>query len=235
MTDRSIRRAAERKAVKAARKAQRVSDAQLTANRANAQLAHGAVTPEGQAISSRNHTIHGLTAVPCEDFKVLPNENQAAYDKSLADYRKEWNPTTATEHDLVLRLVTHTWLIKRAVRLQNEILAAGEIIDPEDRRNFALYMRYDATHTRAYSKALSEIMRLRNFQMSQRKNEAILERRQLDTANRFESQKQRSELHTIKLQLLEQRTHRPAKPTEQPMTQGGADNLVDNKSCGVAF
>ena len=211
MTDRSIRRAAERKAVKAARKAARlngtlpqISEAQLTANRANAQLAHGAVTPEGQAISSRNHTTHGLTAIPTPEFKVLPDEDQSAFDRTLAAFQRDWTPSNSTEHELVHRLAVHAWLQSRALRLQNNILAeVGEIRAVEERKEFALLMRYHAANLRAFSKALSEIVRLKNFQRSQEKNQLILERRALDTQIRFESQKQKMELHIAKMQLIE--------------------------------
>jgi hypothetical protein len=187
MSPRSLRRAAERKAV---------SQSQLAANRANAQLSHGATSPEGKAVSSRNHTIHGLTAVPTASFTVLPDEDQAAYDQSLADYRKEWKPATATEHDLVNSLALHAWLRDRAIRLQDNILReVGEITAVEDRRDFALFMRYYNTHLRAYGKAFSEIMRLRNFQMRQ-------ETQTLAIQIRFESQQHKAELHAAKMELI---------------------------------
>ena len=243
MTPRSIRRAAEHKARKKAAKAARLnpipneaatasqddngsesnipSAAQFAANHANAQLSTGPTSAEGKAISSRNHTTHGLAAIPCFNFKVLPGEDQTVYDSLLATYRREWNPDTATEHDLVTRLATHAWLRDRAIRLQDQILCSvGEQIAVEQRKDIALYLRYYNTHARAYSKALAEIQRLRNFQMNQRKSEAILERRALEAQIRFESQKQKAELHTAKLdtirlkqEVLKQRNQPSTAPT----------------------
>ncbi len=235
MTNRSIRRANERKALKAARKAAKltnttvhtpetpkpVSEAQLAANRANAQLSTGPTSETGKAIASRNHTTHGLTALPESHFQVLPNENQAAYDKLLNALQTEWKPTTATEHELVTRLAVHCWLGDRALRLQHAILAeVGERIAVEERKDFSLFMRYHATHTRSFSKALSELVRLRNFQTRQQTAAAIAERRAMQAQIRFESQKQKAELHAARMEALrlkqeaiKQRNQASAKPT----------------------
>jgi hypothetical protein len=236
MTDRSIRRAAERKAVKAARKEARrsgtaspVSEAQLSANRANAQLARGAVTPEGKSISARNHTSHGLTALPTPDFKVLPGEDQNLFNAILAAFEADWTPANSTERELVHRLAVHTWLQSRALRLQNNILAeTGEIRAVEERKEFALLMRYHAANARAFSKALSEIMRLKNFQRNQEKSQAILERRALDIQIRFESQKQKSELQAARLETIHLRQeaikqrNRPSIPADVNVKKVGS-------------
>ena len=102
------------------------SPAQFAANRMNAQRSSGPTSPEGKATSSRNHTVHGLTAqVTGAAFTVLPGEDQSLYNANLADYKTEWKPTTATELDLVQRLCTHAWLRDRAQRLQDQHLALG--------------------------------------------------------------------------------------------------------------
>ena len=224
MTDRSIRRAAERKAIKAARKAAKLnptpSEAQLAANRANAALSTGPTSDEGKAIASRNHTVHGLTALPNPNFKVLPTEDQSAFDRQLARFHQDWAPTTATEEELVTRLAVHSWLSDRALRLQSQILAeVGEQIAVEERKDFALYMRYHTTHSRAFSKSLSELMRLRNFHLRQETAAAVAERRALQAQIRFESQKQKAELHAarmealrLKQEALKQRNEKAQKP-----------------------
>jgi hypothetical protein len=230
MSARSQRRAAEREALKATNQqapTQHVSDAQLAANRANAQFSHGPTSPEGIAISSRNHTIHGLTAEPAENFKVLPDENQAAYDALLTGFQDDWKPAAATEHDLVTRMATHAWLRNRAVRLQNLVLIKcdGYNFGNEDRKNFDLFARYYSAHGRAFSKALSEMMRLRNFQSRQEKDAAILDRRALDIQNRFESQKRAAEAHAAKMETvrlkqeaIKQRNQRAPKPEPAAQT-----------------
>ena len=163
-----------------------ISEAQLNANRANAQFSTGATTPEGRAISARNHLSHGLTAdAEGENFQVLPSENQTDYDKNLSDYRKEWKPGTATETDLVNRMVMHRWLRLRALRLQQALFdrKTGEVSDV---KRFELYRRYETTHERSYNKCLADLQRLRAFNLRQQ--------------NGFESQRRKNEEHAAKLQ-----------------------------------
>ena len=164
-----------------------ITAAQLEANRANAQLSRGPITSQGKAISARNHTTHGLTSEPSENFVVLPCEDQTAYNQDLADFRAEWKPITATEHDLVHRLTTHQWLRRRALRLQESLF------DPQtgamtDTKKFDLYRRYETAHERGSNKALADLMRLRAFQLRQQ--------------NGFESQRRKNAEHELKMQRL---------------------------------
>lgn len=165
-----------------------ITPAQLQANRANAQLSTGPITPEGKAVSARNNTRHGLaTESDPSAFKVLPTENQDAYNQSLAGFQKEWKPNTATEHDLVNRLAMHQWLRLRAIRLQDTLFShdTGELTDT---KKFELYRRYETTHERAFNRAFSDLLRLRSFQLRER--------------NGFESQKRKNEEHEFKMQRL---------------------------------
>jgi hypothetical protein len=164
------------------------TQAQVDANRANAKLSTGPVTAAGKATSSQNNTRHGLAGdSEADNFKVLPVENQNAYNQLLADFRKEWKPTTATEHDLVTRLVMHKWLRQRALRLQETLfsLETGELTDT---KKFELYRRYENAHERAYNKVFADLLRLRAFQLRER--------------NGFESQQRKNEEHQFKMQRL---------------------------------
>jgi hypothetical protein len=226
---RTVRRAAERAALKAARKAEKAgmtvagptpvpttepilpvaapesktaSPAQFAANRANAQFAHGATTPEGKAISARNHTTHGLTVmVSAGPFQVLATEDQSVYDNFLEALKHDWQPTNTTELDLVEKLATHTWLRRRASRLQDERIEKG-MNEMQDYKQFEVFARYHTTHMRAANKALADLMRIRNFQMRQLKDEAMLERRAQDAHIRFESQKRKAEEHAAKMETI---------------------------------
>jgi len=118
-------------------------------------------------------------------------------------------------------MASHSWLRNRAVRLQNQLIlnCGGFELGPEQRKNFELFSRYHSMHGRGFSKALSEIMRLRNFQSKQAKDAAIVERRTLDIQIRFESQKRAAELHAAKLETarlkqeaIKQRNNRSPKP-----------------------
>jgi hypothetical protein len=178
------------------------SPAQFAANQANSKLSSGPTSPGGKAISSRNNTRHGLTCqVASGALTVMPGESQAQYDSNLAAYHAEWKPTTATEIDLVQRICSHAWLRDRAQRFQDSRLHLG-ITEPNARKQFEAYSRYYTTHLRAYNKAFADLLRLKRFQMTQKKDEAMLERRAQDLEIRFESQKRKSEMHAARMESI---------------------------------
>jgi len=165
-----------------------ISEAQLAANRANAQFSTGPSSQEGLEISSRNNFRHGLTQSEGE-LILLESESKEDYTRRLNGFQKEWNPSTQTEQDLVDRLATSHWLRRRALKLQTQFLAPdGRILDE---KKFALYNRYATQHERAYNKALSDLMRIRSLQLRER--------------NGFESQKRKDELHAFKMKAAKAR------------------------------
>jgi hypothetical protein len=129
MTARSIRRAAERKAQKAAEKEARlqptetesISEARLAANRANAQLSTGARTPEGKAISSMNAVKTGLTGRTV----LLPSDDAEAYQQHLTAYESEFQPVGLRERELVQSLADIQWRLQRIPGLEMAIYARG--------------------------------------------------------------------------------------------------------------
>jgi hypothetical protein len=186
MTARQKRRAEARKLAKT-----QISEAQLAANQANAQLSKGPSSNEGKAISSQNNFRHGLTQTEGE-ITFVEGESKEAYLKSLAGFQKEWNPSTETEHDLVQRLATRQWLRRRALKLQQKFLAPdGTILD---QKQFALYNRYETQHERAYNKALSDLMRLKSLRLREQ--------------NGFESQRRKDEIHAYQIKALKDREYR---------------------------
>ena len=91
------------------------SQKQLEANRQNASNSTGPRTEHGKRRSRRNAFRHGLTAetVVCgledvRDFKAF----QAAV---ISDYA----PQSASEHELVLRLVSLLWRLRRATAIES--------------------------------------------------------------------------------------------------------------------
>jgi hypothetical protein len=158
------------------------TDAQLTANRANAQLSTGPTTEAGLAAIAHNNFRHGLAST----FVVLSSEDRAAYDDLLLNLNLEFSPSTETEEVLVTGMAQHHWQSQRAMRLQQPLLApALETGAAADAKQLGLYLRYQSTHDRAYYKALSQLLRLR----------ADRRRSQIG----FESQKARNEMQQAKL------------------------------------
>jgi hypothetical protein len=193
MTERQKRRLEARRIAKrdAKQANKEISQAQLAANQANAQLSTGPSSIEGKAISSQNNFRHGLTQTE-SDLTFLEGESKETYLKNLAGFQKEWNPTTETEHDLVQRLATRQWLRRRAFKLQQQFIAPDGTIT--DQKQFALYNRYETQHERAYNKALADLMRLKSLRLREQ--------------NGFESQKRKDEIHAYKIKALKDREYR---------------------------
>jgi len=164
------------------------TEAQIAANRANAELSSGPKSEEGKAASSRNNTKHGLSYVNTYFF-LLPCESSYAYDNLLMDLRNEHSPMTRTEDTLVERMAQHHWLRCRAEFFESKCFdEEGNV----DEKRLALYMRYRTSHERAFHKCFNELLKLR------------AEKRKVEIG--FESQKRVREEHTRK-----QEKHQMAK------------------------
>ena len=94
------------------------TQAQILANRQNAQKSTGPRTAEGKAIVAKNATKHGLFA---QDNVVIP-ENQAQFDALRDEMLADLAPVGAMEVILAERIVSLTWRLKRAERMQDEVI-----------------------------------------------------------------------------------------------------------------
>jgi hypothetical protein len=156
-----------------------ISPERLAANRANAQLSTGP-SLAGIAVSCLNHTVHGLARHNNGAFKLLTSEDPIGFEalkQSLAD---EHQAITTTESILVNAMAEFHWLAQRAQRLQDTC------IDPDtgaitDEKKASLYLRYFATHTRAFHKSLNDLLKIRSekrketlgFEAQKRKEEEM--------------------------------------------------------------
>jgi hypothetical protein len=134
------------------------TEAQVAANQANAELSTGPKTEEGKAVSSRNHTSHGLTYKGVAFF-LLPWENAEEYDWLVIDLKREYLPKSATETILVERMAQHHWLRNRAELLQTH---AFDDDGGLDEKRLALFLRYQTTNERAFHKCLNDRKRQSN-------------------------------------------------------------------------
>ncbi len=206
MTPRQIRRAAERDARKAETKQSQapvaaatpaaeqettsaghagsiISEAQLAANRANAQLSTGPTSAAGKEISSQNRITHGLSGT----FRLLGWEDPDQFQDLAKSLYNEHQPNTDSERRLVDSMVQHFWLMQRALTLQDQLLTQPEL----DHKTFSLYLRYQTTNERAYYRAKREFETGRKEQARQK--------------NGFESQKRQQEAHEAKIRLTNAR------------------------------
>jgi len=133
-----------------------MSQAQLAANRANAQKSTGPSSELGRDISSQNRITHGLTAQRI----VLLNESQAEFDELLASFRTDYNPESETEKQLVQDLTEQTWRLKRATRYETRLLdAAGDDFQAVS-KDLDNLRRYRTAIERAFHKAIDQLRRI---------------------------------------------------------------------------
>ncbi len=94
--------------------------AQILANRRNAQKSTGPRTSEGKAAVSHNAVKHGLSARQA----IISSESQAEFDLYRDRMLSELAPATPMESMLAERIVTLSWRLKRAGRIQNQTIDA---------------------------------------------------------------------------------------------------------------
>lgn len=238
MTPRSIRRAAERKARKLAAKAAKsepigqtpevsivspehsdgsleqacpaVSERQLAANRANAQLSTGPTTPTGKAKSSLNAVKTGLTGRTV----LLPTEDAAEYERHIRAFEKELRPVGERECDLVQSLADISWRLRRIVPLEMAIFAQGRVqfANHFDDHDVALRPGLIELHTfLTYEKQIRNL-HLQEARLARRREKETAELRKLQQER---NQREKQELDTAaKLYLAAQHDRRPFDPAE---------------------
>ena len=154
---------------------------QVAANRRNAQKSCGPKSAETKATVAQNGLKHGLCAeahrafgAHCARqlttrFRVLKEvEKQENFDALLSQFLEDQQPAGQVEIELVAKMAEHTWLSKRALRLQNNCfslepktpaqLKSGEIPVGVD-YHLERYVRYQAAHDRAYQRASAELQK----------------------------------------------------------------------------
>ncbi len=99
------------------------TNAQLNANRANAQLSTGPTSDTGKAISSKNAVKTGLTGRTV----LLPTEDAALYQSHLAGLRDLYKPAGEAELNLVQSLADTEWRLQRIPSLEAGIYALGRL------------------------------------------------------------------------------------------------------------
>jgi hypothetical protein len=96
------------------------TEAQVMANRANAQKSTGPRTAEGKAVVAQNAVKHGLRA----RVDVIRGEDQAEFDMQREALLGELAPVGLKESMLAERIVSLSWRLQRAACLQNEVFDA---------------------------------------------------------------------------------------------------------------
>jgi hypothetical protein len=96
------------------------SEAQILANRLNAQKSTGPRTLEGKAIVSQNAFKHGLST----GQNIISSESQAEFELYRDLMLAELDPAGPMESMLAERIVGLSWRLKRVGRIQNQAIDA---------------------------------------------------------------------------------------------------------------
>ena len=91
---------------------------QIESNRRNAQKSTGPKTENGKARSSQNAVRHGLTA----ETVIGPLEDAADYRAFEQAVTTAYDAETAVERELVLRLASLLWRLRRATSVETGLL-----------------------------------------------------------------------------------------------------------------
>ncbi len=209
-----------------------VSAAKIAANRINAQLSTGATTEEGKAIVSQNATKHGLTGT----FRVLPDESQADFDRLVESFMRSEEPADDSEVLMVHQMAEALWLSKRSVRFQDRCFIGIQSGTPEQQRlahkQLALFMRYQTAHDRTFTRYATELRKRRNERRRIERGFVSQKRAELQQARRAELDKQKQELHELKVLIQKvrlQRIHAGKK------TANLASNALTNPTNSLAM
>ena len=102
-------------------KHQNISEAQLNANRANAQMSTGPTSPAGKEISSHNAVKTGLTGRTI----LLPTDDVAAYQSIVAMVNAKFAPVNDIEKHLTQNIADTEWRLLRIPVLESGFYALG--------------------------------------------------------------------------------------------------------------
>src|ERR1035441_7487781 len=93
------------------------SEKQVSANRQNAAKSTGPKTINGKMQSRRNAMRHGLTAAT-----VVPAiEDMEEFERFAAAIRADYQPVSTIEHELVARLASLLWRLRRATLIETKL------------------------------------------------------------------------------------------------------------------
>jgi hypothetical protein len=135
------------------------TDAQIAANRNNAQASRGPVTAAGKARVSRNALTHGLYS--SGDF-VLPEEHDL-YAEFCAGFQTDLAPEGAIEHSLSAEIVHAAWRLRRCSAIEGAAAmtpVGPDSPDPLLDKTQQSVDRARAHAHRVFHRALSELRRL---------------------------------------------------------------------------
>jgi hypothetical protein len=106
---------------------------QFEANRRNALKSTGPKTLEGKRISRRNAVRHGLTAETVIDG-LEDSEDYRGFEAAITS---DYNAETAAERELVLRVASLLWRLRRIIAIETDLFQIQAEIFRDRRKEVA--------------------------------------------------------------------------------------------------
>lgn len=152
------------------------SEAQIQANRQNAQKSTGPSTSEGKAIASKNATTHGLLSKELLIEGEKPSTFEAFYSLMMLSLK----PEGAIESLLAEKVIYNAWGLKRVNLAESEFFAReirksswgsnkkmDEAFETHPCRKLHNITRYETAIERQFYKALAELRATQSLRKKQ--------------------------------------------------------------------
>jgi len=182
------------------------TQAQLEANRANAQKSTGPSTGPGSARSSQNACKHNLTGGPA----LAPGEDLELYQRHLEQIREDYGPGGSAGNFVVNKIADLMWRMQRLDRMEAELLERSDnpFADEDETvlNKLERLQRYRQMLERSYHRFRKDWLLIvqENADRSQRIEEEKFEQRKADFDRRFLQHQMRAIDDYIKPPVLEQ-------------------------------
>ena len=135
------------------------TEAQIAANRRNAEASTGPRTAEGKARVSRNSTTFGLYSAG----DVVRPEEESLYQAFCEDFQQQLAPQGAMETTLAAEIVHAAWRLRRCAKAESSLDAHSGLDPMLDPATAAAWSSIDRARTQAlrhFQRATAELRRL---------------------------------------------------------------------------
>jgi len=218
----------------------KISKAQLTANRANAQKSTGPRTEEGKRRASLNALKHGCTAQTI----ILPGEDAEHFARFTQSLKDSLAPANALEDSLVETLAQNQWAINRTRAHEASLFALGheqfaESIDTAgdqaiqsalagatvfklELESLNIVSLYLQRNSRMYESTLKQLVGLQATRKAEEKEELVeavrIAQLHAEAKIPFHPFNYGFDFSPSKIEMLLRRKNAPALPSRPPIT-----------------
>ena len=182
----------------------------------------GPHTRTGKETSSQNATKHGC----CSNRLILANESEEDWNALRLAWMEDYEPQTHVGRTLVYEAAQAQWMLLRARRAYHDTAQElhAEQADPlrwtdEQHTKMARFARYQTTHERAFSRALSNLEQLRRSRSLEAARARNAERRAEELEWRRRKEDERDRAREMR-ENADPKETRAAKTPAQQLFQG---------------